>query len=39
MLYTEYRKTVLRLVTGRVPEWYKRTLLAEAFVPAREASE
>lgn len=31
MLYAEYRKTITRLVTGRVPEWYKRHLVAEAF--------
>jgi hypothetical protein len=31
MLYDEYRKTVVRLVTSRVPYWYKKELLGEAF--------
>lgn len=30
-LYAEYRKTIMRLVTSRVPEWYKRQLLSDAF--------
>lgn len=31
MLYDEYRKTITRLVTGRVPWWYKERLVSGAF--------
>jgi hypothetical protein len=36
MLYDEYRKTITRIVTGRVPEWYKRELLASSFAEVAE---
>jgi hypothetical protein len=36
MLYDEYRKTVVRLVTSRVPFWYKKELLGEAFQEATQ---
>jgi hypothetical protein len=35
MLYDEYRKTVVRLVTSRVPFWYKKELLGAAFEEAQ----
>lgn len=31
MLYAEYKKTITRLVTSRVPWWYKERLVSDAF--------